>query len=81
MYRLIYQKPVHFLSAQMALMSTFFVYSTWDVSFVPMMDSMWHVNKNIYYYSGALCTFLLQQTQKDLADLVCLGSGKGTLQF
>jgi hypothetical protein len=33
MYRLICQKPAHFLSAQVALVSTFFsnVYSTWDV--------------------------------------------------
>ena len=52
---------------------------------IPMMDSMWHVNNNIYYYSGPLFMYILTTTTNtkkpyhlDLADLVCLGSGKGT---
>ena len=51
---------------------------------IPMMDSMWHVNNNIYYYSGPLFMYILTTTNTkkpyhlDLADLVCLGSGKGT---
>ena len=49
MYRLIFQKPAHFLSAQMALLSTcfqMFICSTWDVTLLKVSHSYIYIIRN-----------------------------------